>query len=968
MVLRVFLLLLCLASHDSRAAAPRPLLTDYSHTAWSETDGGPSGATGFAQGADGWLWIASPTGLYRFDGVRFERMQAVYGHALQSSNLTVVTTAADGALWVGYRVGSVSVFRRDGSRSYAENEGLQPVGVMDIRQAPDGAVWVAMRDGVALLAPGASRFHYLPEDAGVPRRGIFQIMFARDGTVWLGTNSGAYFRKPGDRRFTHVRQETALVNLAEGPDGTIWASDLQERVYRMSPGAAARYAFPGQGVLFDRQRVMWVRHSRGMERRLVPDSPSAADQYLSTSDKLSGPLPAAPFEDREGNLWVGTSGGIDRLRRNRLITMPVGQPLRNPALVAGPAGESWVGDYSGDVWRVGTDGRERREVAGQITASHTTADGVIWLGGMDGVLRRAADGTVTRLPFPDGVQGLRVHALQQDRDGVLWAAFSTGKVYRLLGGEWRERAGLPALLTTTMALDGGDNLWLGHLRSQISVIAADGTRQLGPQQGLALGTILALAADGAVMWVGGEGGVAMYRDGRFTPLRGERGERYAGVSGIVRLPGGDLWLHGADGLYRITGAELQRWLRDGEPVAFARFNAQDGMQGRAPQWRPLPSLRLAADGLLWYATSGAVGSLDPAGLLRNALPPPVEITGAQGDGVHYVLPRSGPLHLPKGTLDLQIDFTALSLSIPERVRLRYRLSGWDRAWREVGGRREAYYNNLEPGRYRFEVAAANEDGVWNTEGAALEVVIAPTFVQSIWFKLLIAAALALALYIAYVLRIRYLTQLIQTRAAERMRIARALHDTLLQSVQGLLMSFEALRRHLPQGSPESLRLDQTLNLGEQLLVEGRDQIMDLRTSHAPEVLSLTLEEFGKGLAEHRPHAFEMRVGGKPRRLRPKVHTEAYAIGREALFNASRYAGATRIALELEYGDHAFILRVRDNGCGLDEAVLAAGGRAGHWGLPGMRERAHSIGAQLALQSKPASGLDVTLTVPAKRAY
>jgi signal transduction histidine kinase len=570
-----------------------------------------------------------------------------------------------------------------------------------------------------------------------------------------------------------------------------------------------------------------------------------------------------------------------------------------------------------------------------------------------------------------------VHALQQDRDGALWASFSSGKgVYRLADGQWTKSGGLQGisdLLTTSMARDDKGNLWLAHMRSLITVINGNAVSTLGPANGLQLGTVMQVYADGQAMWAGGENGVALYRNGRFAILHGERNENFRGVSGIVRLPGGDLWLNGADGLYRIAAADLGVWLKDGRAaVAFERFNAQDGMQGRAPQLRPVPSLMRSRDGVLWYATTGSVGIIDPANILRNPLPPPVEVVSLTSEGVRYPIPRAGALGLPAGTRNLQIDFTALSQSIPERVRLRYRLVGLDHAWQEPVGRRQAYYTNLVPGKYRFEVIASNEDNLWNTRGATLEIDIPPTFVESGWFKLLLVAIALSLLYTAYALRIRYLTQLmqerLQERLAERTRIARALHDTLLQSIQALLMSFDTHSRYLKEGTKERISLDQTLNLAEQLLVEGRDQIMDLRASASPELLELTLEQFGKGLAEHRLHAFGMRVTGTPQQLKPEVHEELYAIGREALFNASRYADATRIALEVEYDASAFVMRIRDNGRGLDESVAAAGHRPGHWGLVGMRERAVGIGASLDIDSKPGGGTEITVTVPGKLAY
>jgi signal transduction histidine kinase/ligand-binding sensor domain-containing protein len=974
---------LLVALHPSAwASALRPLLTDYTHTAWTELDGAPTGVTKFAQGADGWLWISTPTGLYRFDGVRFERTDTVYGQPLVSSNIMALASAPDGAVWIGYRVGGVSVFRKNGSHTYVEGNGLHPVGSMHIEVAPDGAIWVAMRDGVAVLPPGGQRFEYLKPEAGLPALGVFQILFARDGTTWIGTNGGAYFRKPGESRFTHAWPRTALVALCEAPDGTIWGNDFKTSYYRIqtSPPAAGQTLQPeieGRAMRIDRQGTMWISHTDGWERRLSVSGPSLPEQRLSQSGNLSGPMLGATFEDREGNLWAGTSGGIDRLRPNRLRTMPVVKQLEYPALVAGPAGDIWVGDYAADVWRYGPDGRISREVEGEITACYTAPDGVVWLGGMEGVKRRATDGSVSLAGFPDAVKGLRVHALQQDRHGALWASFSAGKgVYKLVDGKWMLSGGLPgmtALLTTTMALDAQGSLWMAHPQNLITVVNDGTVSELGPQQGLQLGTVVSLSKEGQAMWAGGEHGIALYRNGRFVTLAGERNEHFRGVSGIVRQPDGDLWLHGADGLYHIAAAELETWLKnEHHSVAFERFDAQDGMRGHAAQLRPVPSLRRSSDGLLWYATAGSIGTIDPARILRNPLPPPVEVVSVTSDSVRYAIPDKHALSLPQGTQDFQIDFTALSLSIPERVRLRYRLVGLDRAWQEPVGRRQAYYTNLSPGKYRFEVIASNEDNVWNRTGAALDIEIPPTFVQSGWFKLLLLALGALLLYAAYALRIRYLTQLmqqrLQERLAERTRIARALHDTLLQSMQALLMSFDAHSRHLQEGTRERIRLDQTLNLAEQLLVEGRDQIMDLRTSAAPEVMALTLGEFGKGLAEHRAHAFELKVNGTPRQLCPEVHKEIYAIAREALFNASRYADASRITLELDYAADAFSVRIRDNGRGLDEAVAAEGHRPGHWGLVGMRERANTIAAKLSIDSRPGEGTEVTVTVAGKKAY
>ncbi|SFU52830.1 sensor histidine kinase [Pseudoduganella namucuonensis] len=964
------------------AAPPGPLLSDYTHTAWGGLQAAPVDVLKFAQGPDGWLWMATPTGLYRYDGVRFERADAVHGRPLHSSNVLGLMAGADGALWVGYRLGGVTVFRPDGARTFMEAEGLPGGAVFHIAAAPDGAVWVATRDGLARLAPGAARFEPQGKEVGLPERRIFQILYGRDGTQWIAALAGVYFRKPGETRFTHAWPRKTLMAMAEAPDGAIWAADAGNHYHRVATAPPAGPAGPagpgltGTGMHFGRDGAMWLLRADGVERKLDMSRRAAPAQRLTRQNGISGPLPQAFFQDREGNVWIGTSAGVDRLRPNRLATLPVDAPLDHPGMVPGPDRDVWVGDYAGHVRSFTAAGAKRVEIEGPLSASFRAPDGTLWIGNERWLHRRAPGGALTRFAPPPGVRGLDPQAMQQDRDGALWVSFSGGGLFRLADGRWTRHGGLsgfPAALAMTMALDARGALWMGHARNQVSLVEHGKVRVLGAAEGLDLGTLLQLRADGELMWAGGESGTALYRAGRFTPLRGRGGEAFRGVSGIARTADGDLWLHGADGIHRVGAAGLARWMAGADAeIEFERFDALDGLRGTASQLRPNPSLIQAPDGQLWFSTGSNIAMLDPARIRRNPLAPAVLIRDVTAAGRHYPAGGGAPLELPKGSDSLQVAFTALSLSMPERVRFRYRLEGVDRDWQEPVGRREAFYTNLAPGAYRFQVTAANEDGVWNREGATLDIRIPPKFAQTPWFALLLALAGAALAYAAYALRIRHLTrrmrERLRERLAERSRIARALHDTLLQSVQGLIMSFHAHTHLLPEGTRERARLDQTLNLADRLLVEGRDQIMDLRAAASPDELGLALREFGKGLSEHRAHAFEAHVGGRRRPLQPKVQDEIYAIAREALFNASRYAEAGRITLELDYDADVFTLRVRDDGRGLDEAVARAGHRPGHWGLVGMRERAAGIGATLRLRSEPGAGTEIEVALAAELAY
>lgn len=406
-------------------------------------------------------------------------------------------------------------------------------------------------------------------------------------------------------------------------------------------------------------------------------------------------------------------------------------------------------------------------------------------------------------------------------------------------------------------------------------------------------------------------------------------------------------------------------------VDYERFDAHDGLLGAASQLRPMPSLVLAEDGLLWMATANRINWIDPAQISRNPVPPAVLVQDLViGEQRYSPLPG---LTLPKSTDNLRIDYTALSLSVPERVRFRYRLDGVDRDWQDPGARRQAFYTNLQPGQYRFRVMAANEDGVWTPQETTLAFSIPPTFAQTLWFKLLCALTTAWLLWIAYRLRLRHVTRQLrrrlEDRADERERIARTLHDTFLQSVQGLMLRVQTLLRRLPPDSEAYQLVEKILNQADLVIAEGRNQVRGLRRVQAHHNdLPHMFGELGQALREEHAADFALIVTGQQTPLTEEGREHLYHIGREALLNAFRHAGASRIELELGYAVGSFTLQVRDDGRGISEQVLAAGERPGHWGLLGMRERAVKIGTALDLWCRPGMGTVVQVCAPGSAVY
>jgi signal transduction histidine kinase/ligand-binding sensor domain-containing protein len=980
------LILISAATAVSVAPAQEPgqTLSQLYHTAWTQRDGAPADIEVLAQTTDGFLWLGSGTGLFRFDGVRFELFEPPPHQALPSTNVSALHATRDSGLWVGYRFGGVSLIRRGTIRSWGEDDSLPRGSVISVVEDSSGTTWVGTTGGLARLEEG--RWHGVGPDEGLPEGNVTELLVDRRGRLWVSAEAGVFRRADGSTRFERIAPSLHSAGgsriysyFQETPDGAIWASSLDRGLQQLSPAPEGHEAeaLPrvreSMDILIDRSGALWVAHpnNEGIERFWLHPPRGAArrpeSQRLTVG--LSSDVVLGWLEDREGNVWAGTTGGLDRFRRAKLNRVELPGLQENIALAPADSGAVWVGSAGRSLLHLGAGIREFPEVVRPVELAYRDPGGVAWIGSPSG-LWRSDRGRFTRVGLPD-VQNAGLQAATRDGTGDLWISMVRSGVYRRTGEQWTPFGGLsglprePAIVLTT---DDTGRTWFGYTANRAALLEGDSVRLFTGKDGLNVGNVLAIHVRGANVWVGGEFGLATLVGGRFWPVTGRNGTEFRGTSGIVETPAGEVWLHGAIGITRIPAAEVRRVLQDFTyQVESERLDFRDGLEGSPQQIRPQPTVIAGTDGRLWFATTANFAWLDPRAVPRNPLPPPVVIRRLTADNKSYPI---GPgLKLPVHTTALRIDYTALSLSIPERVRFRYQLVGSDTAWQDAGGRREAFYTNLAPGPYRFRVIAANDDGVWNQVGAAFDFTIPPSFAQTRWFLAVWVVALAGVAWLAYLARMRQVAgglQLgYQAALAERTRIAQELHDTLLQGFTGITLQLRAIERMLARQPKESAEaLKNVLASADTALRDARHMIWDMR---AVELEGRDLAEALETAARHAMAGSSAElvftVHGDRRRLPLAIETTALRVGREAVINAVKHAASRTVQVSLEYGPRSLTLRVADDGAGISPGAMEAAAVGEHLGVAGMRDRAQRAGGRLDIISEPGRGTTVSVSLP-----
>jgi signal transduction histidine kinase/ligand-binding sensor domain-containing protein len=988
--------LLLFLTGTASALDPHRLISQYAHTVWRIQDGFPHTPNMITQTSDGYIWIGTGGGLLRFDGVTITRIPPQKSFPTDAG-INWLLGSHDGSLWMGTYQGLYRL--KDGE---AFSSPIARGGVQSILEDRNGAIWITRTrvrgvEGSLCRIVGNDPTCYAKDKSdGNPASFATSVVEDSSGDIWFGCQmlcrwNGSSISHYLQEQMDHPSGD-GVVALAAGAGGSVWAAmdgvgpGLGVRHY--SNGSFISYVLPGfdgetiraVALLLDRDQTLWVgTQSQGLYH--IRDG--HADHY-GAAQGLTGDDVNSIYQDREGNLWITTDKGVDLFRDIPIVSFSSTEGLRGgsevSAVIARNDNSLWVGLRGGlglirpDSVALTTiaDGRPIQDVYA-LFEDHS---GQVWLGINRTVMVQQL-GKFFEIKGQDGDRLDRVakiFSFTEDIDGNIWAiGYDDPKhithLLRIRDRRVQEDIELTSLLPHAhfLGADPAGGIWIGtgdgklaHYLNGVANIVSNGRSGAVPVM------MFGFSVDSAgVVWGATNQGLYRWDRDTLNVMDSHNGLPCSVVTAALLDDFGSLWLDAKCGYLRIPAADLANWAA--HPEAQVTVTTLGALDGADPGWngdRIQPSAARSRDGRLWFVGLSSLQMIDPGRSYKNPTPPPVHVEGLVADGKSYS--PATPVTLPPLTRDIQIDYTALSFVLPQRMGFRYILEGRDRGWQDPGLRRQAFYSDLRPGSYRFRMIASNNDGVWNETGATLDFKVAAAWYQMIWFRVLCFAAVVLLLWAIYRLRVRRIAGSMKARfderLAERTRIARDLHDTLLQTIQGSkLVADDAL-----SATTDPSRMRQAVEklsawLGR-ATEEGRAALNSLRAS-VTEVNDLA-DAFGRALEECRTLSsieVSLAVSGQIQEMHPIVRDEVYRIGYEAIRNACVHSHATQLRVEISYAQD-LSLRIYDNGTGIDPDIVHRG-KQGHFGLQSMRERAARVMGKFSIESTAGFGTAITLTVP-----
>ncbi len=968
--------------NDASALDPNRLPSQHVRGQWTAETGFPGGAVnGIAQTPDGYLWIGTDRGLLRFDGFNFRPVS--FAPIATASNVPIVQllTDAGGRLWI--RPQGAFLIRQRGREFESVPYGLPAITALSTDN----------HGGVLVSDVEKGTFRFTPDDVkklGPSSPPVISMAETADGKIWMGTlGDGLFFLSGGRATQVNAGLPDRKINclLAIGSD-ELWVG-TGTGLYRGNGKDFRRIDLPPflgmvqvLSLLRDRDSNIWVGTTRGLLRIDAKGISFSEENELRGDGGIN-----VMFEDREGNLWIGGGRGLGRIRDSAFVTYSSVSDRRfehNGPVYVDPEGRTWLAPARGGLY-VLQDGRVQPVTPippNEVVYSIGGRTDVVWVGRQRGGLTRLQfrNGAIASQSYTDanGLAQNSVYAVYESRDGSVWAGTLNGGVSKFKDGHFTTYTTANGLASNTVSsiLETRDGAMWFATPGGLSSYSNLQWRTYTTVEGLPSLEVNCLFEDSSgTLWSGTSAGLAFLASNRFQVPHESPDVLREQIVGMAEDKGARFWIATPDRVLRVPRDKLLSGVV--KAVDVREYDQADGLESTEGVKRSRSVVSDSA-GRIWFSLSRGLSVVNPSQIDDNSVPalPHIEAITADNNPVNL----AGSVRIPPSPRRITFEYTGLSLAAPGRIHFRYFLEDFDNGWSQPVAAREAVYTNLGPGAYRFRLVASNSEGLWNGPETAIALTVAPAYYQAYWFRLSCIAAFLGMLTAAYRLRLRQLSRefnlRLEERVAERTRIARDLHDTLLQSFYGLLFRFQAVQNLLPGRTAEAQQvLEAAVNDASQAITEARDAVQGLRLSTTvTNDLAKAIEVLGEELRAHQTSAngaatdFSVRVDGTAKHLHPMLRDEMYRITGEALRNAFHHARARRIEVEIEYDTRQVCVRVRDDGIGIDAAVLSQEGRAGHFGLRGMRERSKGIGGQLDVRSERGAGTEVELTIPASVAY
>jgi signal transduction histidine kinase/ligand-binding sensor domain-containing protein len=962
------------------ALNPDHKITQYSHRIRQVQRGiQPAIISVVKQISDGYLWLGTQDGVIRFDGDRFSPVPALQQPSLHDVWARDIEQDKDGNVWMtadDYRLIRVGP---QGVKVFTESDGLPTKEFSCVFMGPAGEIWTCTANGLVRFR--GDQFQVFQVPAPLSTRPIAGCQ-GPAGKAWIGGGSlleswdGGTFAPV---RLRSVNGELAIRSLiCVGEDlwigtgkGLVRLKGQQETLYTTKDGLADNVILtvvPGSGG------AIWAGTRKGFSRIRSGDIES-----YDTSDGLSQNTVAALGEDNEGTLWVATKNGLDQFLdgASTRYTHTEGLPGNNMGpVLADDRGVLWAGTLEGGLARF--DGRLFVTVAnlgsGKVTSLAESGDGSLWAGTEHG-LRRLQNGQLReRYGVEQGLPSAEIRSLFSDHNGTLWAGTRKG-VAVLRAGRFFTPAVLAKELAGPVAAIGEmqDGTMLLALEHESLYLYKDSNvrkleSNLMPGQRLRFQDVNSIYTDPeGVIWMGANGGgLGMWRNGKFSRFLIRDGLFDNEIYGFVPDGADRLWMVCSNGFFWVNRSDLFQYASGKiAKITSAPYTPLDGFRSQQGTPGVHPAGTKGQDGRLWFSSTTSLLAFAPGPGVRYSVPP-VKIEEITVNGTSMDASRA--IRLAPGTDSIALRYTAATFISPSRLTFRYMLEGHDKSWTEAGARREAFYTNLPPGKFRFRVAACSGSFPCKETTSALDFEILPHLYQRAWFIALCTGLLVFLVWASHRFRVRQLREQFVLVLAERSRIARELHDTLIQGFSGITMQMQAFANRL-QVPADRLALGEIIRDAGICLQETRRSVAGLRAGTGPKAgLADAIADAARQLTQERDLKLKLHLDDGHQHLPAEVSYNLLCIAQEAITNSIKHAGASTVEVTLTCSPHALHLFVYDDGRGIAQSGNGghrngSGSDGGHYGLVGMRERASQIGAEFDISSAPGQGTTVSVHVP-----